>query len=57
MEGPHGIAHDLNWTNTNKGSVDSALFYGYISTQIPGGCTRLLFFFDKIILKKSATEP
>lgn len=47
MEGPHGIAHDLNWTNTNKGSVDSALFYGYISTQIPGGCTRLLFFLIK----------
>ena len=37
MEGERGIATQLNWTNTDKGTVDSALFYGYITTQIPGG--------------------
>lgn len=37
IDGPDGIAAEFGWSNKQKGVALGAFFYGYVSTQVPGG--------------------
>jgi MFS family permease len=37
IDGPEGIAAEFGWSNAQKGVAQGAFFYGYASTQLPGG--------------------
>jgi MFS family permease len=37
IDGPEGIAAQFGWSNTQKGFALGAFYYGYVSTQVPGG--------------------